>query len=70
LTIEVKMLGYHRAQRYAVRQTVMVALRALRMEYPQPQAGITELKDWKHIEQYTSVLPAPRLVVNERLVCG
>jgi hypothetical protein len=30
---------------------------------------IIELKDWVHIEQYTPVLSAPSLVVNEKLVC-
>jgi hypothetical protein len=63
------MLGYHRAQRYAVRQTVMAGLRELHGEYAQVQLGIAELKDWMHIVQYTRVLPAPSLVVNEKLVC-
>jgi len=47
----------------------MAAQRALQNEYPELKIVITELKDWVHIEQYTSVLSAPSLVVNEKLVC-
>lgn len=67
--IELKILGYHSAQRYAIRQTVMAARRDLQNEYPELKIVITELKDWVHIEQYTPVLSAPSLVVNEELVC-
>ena len=67
--IDVKILGHHSAQRYAVRQTVVAAQRDLKTEYPDQQIAIAELKDWAHIEQYTYVLSAPSLVVNEKLVC-
>jgi hypothetical protein len=67
--IEIKILGYHSAQRYAVRQTVVAVQRELLNKYPDMKMAITEVKDWVHIEQYTSVLPAPSLVVNEKLVC-
>ena len=67
--IDVKILGYHSAQRYAVRQTVIAAQRDLKAEYPDQQITLSELKDWTHIEQYTCVLSAPSLVINEKLVC-
>jgi hypothetical protein len=67
--IDIKILGYHSAQRYAVRQTVVTAKRDLEDEYPDLQIMISELKDWAHIEHYTFVLSAPSLVVNEKLVC-
>jgi len=67
--IDVKILSYHSAQRYAVRQTLVAAKRVLNVDYPELEISITELKDWVHIEQYTPVLAAPSLVVNERLVC-
>jgi len=67
--IDLKILSYHSAQRYAVRQTVVAAQRVLQNEYPGLKIAITELKDWVHIEQYTPVLSAPSLVVNEKLVC-
>ncbi len=67
--IELKILSYHSAQRYAVRQTVMAAQRVLRNEHPELKINITELKDWVHIEEYTPVLSAPSLVVNEKLMC-
>jgi hypothetical protein len=67
--MEVKILGYHSAQRYAVRQTVVAAQRIFHSEHPNLKFVITEVKDWEHIEQYTPVLSAPSLVVNEKLVC-
>ncbi len=67
--IEIKILSYHSAQRYAVRQTVISAQRILRNEFPDLSVVITELKDWQHIELYTPILAAPSLVINERLVC-
>ena len=67
--IDLKILGYHSAQRYAVRQTVVAACRDLQNEYPGLKIVIMELKDWVHIEQYTPVLSEPSLVVNEKLVC-
>jgi Thioredoxin domain len=67
--IEVKILGYHAAQRYALRQTLVAGKRVLQEEFPDLQLSIAELKDWMHIEQYTPVLSAPSLVVNEKLVC-
>jgi len=68
--IDLKILGYHSAQRYTIRQTVVAAQRVLRTEYPELKIAITELKDWIHIEEYTPVLSAPSLVVDEKLVCG
>lgn len=67
--IEVKILGYHTAQRYAVRQILVAAQRILHAEFPEVKLSITELKEWMQIEQYTPVLSAPSLVVNEKLVC-
>jgi hypothetical protein len=67
--IDIKILGYHTAQRYAVRQTIVAAKRDLQNEYPELKIVITELIDWVHIEQYTLILSAPSLVVNEKLVC-
>jgi hypothetical protein len=64
-----QILGYHSAQRYAVRQTVVAAQRILQNEYPELTIVITELKGWVDIEKYTPVLSAPSLVVNEKLEC-
>jgi hypothetical protein len=49
--------------------TVIAAQRFVSKEYPDQVVMISELKDWMHIEQYTYVLSAPSLVVNEKLVC-
>ncbi len=67
--ISVKILGYHSAQRYAIRQSLVAVGRALREEHPEIELSISELKTWMEIEQYTPVLSAPSLVVNEQLVC-
>lgn len=67
--IDIKILSYHSSQRYAVRQTVVAAKRVIYNDYPELEISISELKDWAHIEEYTSVLGAPSLVVNEKLVC-
>jgi hypothetical protein len=66
---ELIILGYHSAQRYAIRQTIAAAQRDIKNEYPDLKISIKELKDWAHIERYTPVLSAPSLVVNEKLVC-
>jgi len=67
--IDIKILSYHSAQRYAVRQTVVAAFKTMQEEQPGLEIRIKELKDWYTIEQYTPVLSAPSLVVNEKLVC-
>jgi hypothetical protein len=67
--IVLKILSYHSAQRYAIRQKVIAAQRNLSKEHPDLNITITELKDWVHIEEYTPILSAPSLVVNEKLVC-
>jgi hypothetical protein len=68
--IEIKILSYHSAQRYALRQTVISAQRTLKMEYPDLDLSIMELKNWYTIEKYTPILAAPSLVVNGKLVCS
>jgi 23S rRNA G2069 N7-methylase RlmK/C1962 C5-methylase RlmI len=67
--IDIKILSYHSAQRYAVRQTVVAAYRVLRNEFSDLKIMIIDVKDWMHIEEYTPVLSAPSLVVSEKLVC-
>jgi len=66
--IDVKILSYHSAQRYAVRQTLIASQQLLRTDHPDVEINISELKDWFHIDKYTPVLSALSLVVNEKLV--
>ena len=68
--IEINILSYHSAQRYALRQTVISAQRLLQTEHPEVLVSITELKNWYTIEKYTPILAAPSLVVNGKLVCA
>jgi len=67
--IEVKILGYHSAQRYAIRQKLVAVQRLFHGETPGLRLSISELRSWVEIEPYTPVLSAPSLVVNEKLVC-
>jgi hypothetical protein len=67
--IQVKILSYRSPQRYVVRRVILAAQAELQKESPGLRIEIIELKDWVHIEQYTPVLSAPSLVVNEKLVC-
>lgn len=67
--IDIKILSYHSAQRFAVRQTLVAARRVFEASRHGVEIQVTELKDWRNIEQYTPVLSAPSLVVNEKLVC-
>ncbi len=67
--IEVTILSYRSAQRYAVRQRVIAAKRDLAADHPDVEITITELKDWANIERYPDILAAPSLVLDEQLVC-
>ena len=67
--IDIKILGYHSAQRFSVRQIVVAVQRDLLNEYPDLKMTNTEVLDWVQIKQYPSVISAPRLLVNEKLEC-
>ncbi len=65
----VKILGLKNSERFVIRRAAVSAVEQLRKEYPDLQADITGIKDMSEILRYTSVLMAPSLVVNEKLVC-
>jgi hypothetical protein len=54
--------------RYSVRRTVLQAQSVLQAEYPDLEVEILELKTEERINQYTTILTAPCLVINEKLV--
>ena len=66
--LDVKILGTKSRQRYVVRRLIVAAEAALRREYPELEVSITEIAAQDQIEVYTSVLIAPGLVINEKLV--
>jgi hypothetical protein len=68
MILRIKILSYHSAQRYAIRQTLWAALNVLKNEDPEIRWEISEVKDWAGIERYTPVLSAPSIVINEKLV--
>lgn len=66
---EIKILGTKSPQYYAVRRTVMAAQAALRVEYPDFQVEISEVRELAEIEKIKLVFIYPSLVVNDQLVC-
>ena len=66
--ITVKILGTKSRQRYSVRRLVAHAQSVLLAEYPDLEVDILEFKTEEEIYKYTSVLIAPGLVINEKLV--
>ncbi|GEM_PF-1148518 len=67
--IHVEILGRKRAQRYAIRRTVIAAWEDIRRQFPDRQVDIIEVKSRPEIEIYTQVVIYPSLVVDEALVC-
>ncbi len=68
MKIQVKILGTKSRQRYTLRRLVTVAETLLQAEYPGLDVEIQELKTEPEIYQYTQVLIAPGLVIDEKLV--
>jgi hypothetical protein len=66
--INIKILSHKTPMRYSVRRVVEAAYRSLLSEYPNSEINITEIKDMDEIMKYTSVIIAPGLVINEKLV--
>jgi hypothetical protein len=66
--IDVKILGIKTHLRYSVRRIVVAAERTLLEEYPDLELNISEINNFEEILKYTSVLIAPGLVINEKLV--
>lgn len=67
--INIKILSYKSPQRYAVRRTVLAAQSELRKTHPQVELLVSEVSTLPEIEEYTSAIILPSLVVNGRLVC-
>lgn len=66
--LQIKILGLKSRQRYLVRRVLTAAVAELQKEFPTLQTDITESGDWETICQYTQVMIAPALVINEELV--
>ena len=67
--INVKILSYKSPQRYAVKRTLIAAQDELRIQHPDIEIALTEVKEVSEMLAYTDVLILPSLVVNEKLVC-
>lgn len=67
--VHVKILSYKSPQRFAVRRTLLAAQSELRKAHPRLELAITEVCTLAEIEEYTSAIILPSLVVNEKLVC-
>jgi hypothetical protein len=66
--IHVKILCNKSPLRYSARRAVEAAYRILIEEYPDLKISITEIREMDEILKYTSVMIAPGLVINEKLV--
>lgn len=66
--LNIKILGLKSRQRYLVRRVLTAALSELQKEFPHLNYEITESGEWEIIRQYTQVMIAPALVINEELV--
>jgi hypothetical protein len=70
LVLNIKILGLHYPERYAVRRLVMAGRQELLPCFPDLEMEITEVADPREIGKYAFVLILPTLVINERVVCS
>jgi hypothetical protein len=66
--VNVKILATKTYFRYSVRRLVEAAHRILLDEYPDLEISITEISKSEEIARYTTIMVAPGLVINEKLV--
>ena len=69
-TLNIKICGYRKAQRYSVERSVRTALNMIQENYPEVQVIIQQISELKEILKYTQVLLYPGFVVNGKLVCA
>jgi hypothetical protein len=67
--LDVKILSYKTPQRYAVRQTLISARNELRKTIPDFDISISEVNKLEEIEEITSVVVYPSLVINGKHYC-
>jgi hypothetical protein len=68
-TLNIKICGYRKAQRYSVERSVLTALNLIQGHYPEVQVNIEQISGLNEILKYTSVLLYPGIVINGKLVC-
>ncbi|MBM3152437.1 MAG: thioredoxin family protein [Chloroflexi bacterium] len=68
--LNIKVLGYRKPARYAVRHAATAAWNAVKAGHPGVTAEITEVAAADEICKYTSILILPSLVINDKLVCA
>lgn len=69
MELDIKILGYRKTQRYAVRRAIEQALQQLSGGNFQTGVKITEISEVHEILKYTQVLVYPGLQVSGELVC-
>jgi hypothetical protein len=67
--ITIKILGNRKSQRYAVKRALVAAQCELLSTDPKIEIDVTEIKTVLEINQYTSIVIMPSLIVNDHLVC-
>jgi len=68
-TIDVKILGYKKSQRYPIWRTLQSAQRTLEKEHPDLRLDTQEVTTTDEILHYTPVIAFPSLMINGKLVC-
>jgi len=68
--LNIKILGYRRPARYAVRRVVTSAWGTVSRDYPGADVQIADISSACDIDKYTVVFTLPSLVINEKLVCA
>jgi len=68
--LNIKVLGYRRPARYAVRRVVTAAWGGVFPEFPGTDIQILDVSSACEISKYTPVFVMASLVINEKLVCA
>ena len=68
-TIDVKILGYKKSQRYPIWRSLQSAQKTLEKEHLDLQLDTQEVTTTDEILHYTPVIAFPSLMINGKLVC-
>lgn len=70
MMLNIKVLGYRKPARYAVRRIITAAWGGMISEYPDTNIQIVDVSSACEISKYTPVFVMASLVINEKLVCA
>jgi hypothetical protein len=70
MRVPIKILGYRKAQRYAVRRAIEQALNTLSLKQIHFDVTIEEITSVQEILKFTQVLIYPSVVLNDKVICS